>query len=736
MNKKQRQNLARLLAPRHIAFIGGADADYAAGQCAASFNGPVWGVNPKRTHLGGQICYPMVKDLPEAPDAVFLATPRDSAMQVLKDLNEMGAGGVACFTAGFGERGEAGKQAEKALVEAAGEVALVGPNCYGVISYVNDAILWPFAVGAGKFDIGQCEKGIALIMQSGMIAANLAINQRSAPLAYVISAGNQAMLAIEDYIDILADDPKVSAIGIYMEGIVSIERFAASATKALQANKPIVVLKAGHSAIGAQLTISHTGSLSGADEAHQALFDQLGVVRVDAPEILLETLKFMAISGTPGGNRIAAFSCSGGDALMVADYCERKNLALPQHSKSATAELTALLPDIATVSNPLDYTTPLWGNTEVMPKVFSAALKDGFDAAIFIQDYFSHNDAPEHIKVDNSSYIADAKSYIGAVNEAGIPAAICSDLSENIDQGSREMMVRLGVTPLQGIDRGLEAIFNACVYSVNRSRILKNKHKKSLRVIQTTGSSAGLDQGKVRLLNARLLNARLLNARLLNEWDSKQQLKAFGLSVPEGALIAVDALAGGPDIAEKIAGKTGYPVAVKLVSEQLTHKSDVGAVALNLQTKHDVEQGLAKINAAIKSSNIDCEIQGYLIESMVENVIHELLVGVKQDPQFGLVMVIASGGVWVELIKDAQTLLLPTNENTVKHVLSNLKCYPLLRGYRGRPECDIDALVKTILGLAEFAEANADSLIEMDINPLMVLPDGAVVADALLRVTA
>ncbi|WP_423908160.1 acetate--CoA ligase family protein [Candidatus Spongiihabitans sp.] len=722
MNKKQRQNLARLLAPRHIAFIGGADADYAAGQCAASFNGPVWGVNPKRTHLGGQICYPSTRDLPEAPDAVFLAIPREATIQALKDLNEMGTGGVACFTAGFGELGEVGKQAEKALVAAAGEVALVGPNCYGVISYVNDAILWPFAAGAGKFGVGKCEKGIALIMQSGMIAANLAINQRSAPLAYVISAGNQAMLAIEDYIDMLVDDPKVSAIGIYMEGIVSVERFAASATKALQANKPIVVLKAGRSAIGAQLTVSHTGSLSGADEAHQALFDQLGVVRVDAPETLLETLKFMAISGMPSGNRIAAFSCSGGDALMVADYCERKNLELPQHSKSATAKLTALLPDIATVSNPLDYTTPLWGNTEVMPKVFSAALKDGFDAAIFIQDYFSHDDATEHIQVDNSSYVADAKSYIGAVNEAGIPAAICSDLSENIDQGSREMMVRFGVTPLQGIDRGLDAIFNACVYSVNRSRILKNKHKKSLRVIQATGSSAGLDQGKVRLLNARLLN----------EWDSKQQLKAFGLSVPEGALIAVDTLADGPDIAEKI----GFPVAIKLVSEQLTHKSDVDVVALNLKTKHDVERGLAKINTAIKSSNIDCEIQGYLIESMVENVIHELLVGVKQDPQFGLVMVIASGGVWVELIKDAQTLLLPTNENTVKHVLSNLKCCPLLRGYRGRPKCDMDSLVKTIIGLAEFAEANADRLIEMDINPLMVLPDGAVAADALLRITA
>ena len=396
MNSRK-ENLKRLLSPKNIAFIGGNDAEFSARQCAKHFAGPVWGVNPKRQELGGQPCFANVADLPQAPDAVFLATPRHTTTRIVSQLQEIGAGGVVCFTAGYGELGDDGACAEKDLVDAAGNLALVGPNCYGLISYVHKAVLWPF--GAGKVD---CERGVALIMQSGMIAANLTMNQRSVPFAYVISAGNQSVLAIEDYIDLLAEDPAVTAIGLYVEGIVNIQSFSAACIKALNNNKPVVVIKGGRSAIGSRLTISHTGSLSGTDDAYQALFDQTGVLRVDSLEEMLETLKFITVSGLPKGNRLAAFTCSGGDAALVADYSEIYGLALPQPRDRASAALTKLLPDIATVSNPLDYTTPLWGNKEVMPKVFRAAMEDGCDMAILIQDY-----PPTDVHPDNSSYVSD-----------------------------------------------------------------------------------------------------------------------------------------------------------------------------------------------------------------------------------------------------------------------------------------------------------------------------------------
>ena len=693
------ENLKRLLNPRHIAFIGGGDADYSARQCAKRFSGEIWGVNPKRSDLGGCPCYPSVKDLPEAPDAVFLATPKPSTIQVLKDLNEMGAGGVVCFTAGFGETGGKGKVDEKELVLAAGNIALVGPNCYGLINYIRDATLWPF--GAGSND---SKNGVALIMQSGMITADMAMNQRSVPISYVISAGNQAMLAIEDYIDVLVDDPHVSGFGIYIEGIVDVKKFADASYKALKANKPIVLLKSGSSNIGAQLAVSHTGSLSGADEAHQALFDSLGIIRVRSPELMLESLKFMTVSGIPKGNRVAAFTCSGGEALMVADYCELNNLALPQPSKESFRKLTELLPDIATVSNPLDYTTPLWGNTEVMPKVFSTALEDGFDAAIFIQDY-----PPEEFDADSTYYRADGRSFMDAVNAAGIPGGICSELSENFDAQSREIYVAGGVTPMQGLDRGLDSIRLASEYYKNRKRILENNQSQIINLIRTKHSTK--------------------QPRLLNEWESKQLLESWGLELPARILLPLSDL----NKAETEAEKLGFPVVAKLVSENLAHKTELGVVQLNLTNGQQVSDAVEKICNAIEVNNPENDCQGILIEKMVDKPLHELLVGIKADTQFGLVMVIASGGTLVELYKDARTLLLPTNSAQIKYSLSQLKCYPLFCGYRGRPQCDIDKLTEHIMQIAEFAESRSNDLVEMDINPLMVFQHSTVIVDALIK---
>ena len=215
------ENLRRLLSPKHIAFIGGSDADFSARQCAQQFDGPVWGVNPNRETLGGMPCYSKVEDLPQAPDAVFLATPRAAATETVRQLSQMGAGGVACFTAGYGELGAAGQRAEAELVDAAGTLALVGPNCYGVVNFTNGAVLWPF--GAGNH---RCHKGVALVMQSGMLPANMIMNDRSVPISHVISAGNQAVLTIEDYMDVLLDDPAVTAIGLYIDGLMNRDRVA------------------------------------------------------------------------------------------------------------------------------------------------------------------------------------------------------------------------------------------------------------------------------------------------------------------------------------------------------------------------------------------------------------------------------------------------------------------------------------------------------------------------------
>ena len=700
MESQRAENLKRLLAPKHIAFIGGADADYSARQCAKSFSGSIWGVNPKRDKLGGQPCFASVKELPEAPDAVFLATPKAAALEVVTDLAEMGAGGIVCFTAGYGETGADGRTDEKELIESAGNMAFVGPNCYGLINYVHNATLWPF--GAGSCE---SETGVALIMQSGMIAADLAMNQRSVPISYVISAGNQAALAIEDYIDVMVDDPHVSGFGVYIEGIENVNRFAAASLSALKADKPIVLIKAGSSKIGAELAVSHTASLAGADAAHDAFFERLGIVRVYSPELMLEALKFMTVSGIPKGNRVAAFTCSGGEALMVADYCERSGLQLPQPSSRCFKKLEKLLPEIATVSNPLDYTTPLWGNTEIMPKVFAAALEDGFDSAVFIQDY-----PPESFDADSRYYRADGKSYMDAVNHAGIPAGICSELSENFDRLSREYYVDGGVTPMQGFDRGLDAIRLAVAYGERKTNILSSEALIEFECLSS--------------------KSQPLNPRLENEWQGKLALRSAGVPAPKGVLIQIDEI----DRLQQRIAKLQYPLVVKLVSNKIPHKSELGAVKLNIENVTSATQAADDLIALLKDENLTAECQGILFEQMIKNGLCELLLGIKADRQFGLTMVLASGGVFVELLKDSVTFILPVTDNELLAGLKKLKCYPLLDGFRGNPACNLDSLVQNIQRFACFAQANIDTLEEVEINPMIVTRQGEYAADVLLRV--
>jgi len=694
-----RDNLKRLLSPRHIAFIGGNDADFSARQCAAQFAGPVWGVNPKRASLGGQPCYRSIDDLPEAPDAVFLATPRSVATATVEGLSRMGAGGVACFTAGYGELGEQGQQAEAELIAAAGDMALVGPNCYGVINFTNGAVLWPFGAGSKR-----CQRGVALIMQSGMLPANLIMNERSVPISYVISAGNQALLAVEDYLDLLIDEDAVTAIGLYIEGIRDIDRFAAAAIKALEANKPIVVLKAGKSALGSNISLSHTGSLAGADQAFSALFEQLAMIRVSSPVEMVETLKLLSVSGAPGGRRLAAFTCSGGDAAMVADYCEQVGLDLKQPSAQAAQQLTELLPDIATASNPLDYTTPLWGNREAMPAVFQTLMKDGYDAAVVIQDF-----PPPHIHADNTCYRNDASSFIEACNAVGIPGAVCSDLTENIDRESRELIIAGGVTPLQGLDAGLDAIANACRYGIRRAKIAARPGLLKYRRLSVPERTA----------------ARM---HLLDEGQGKALLQAAGIDIPAGRVCAIDAL-------EAMVDQLEFPVVLKGVSADLPHKSEAGAVRVGLQDAAQLREALQQMRLDVAAAAPQVDFAQVLVESMVEGVIAELMVGINTDPQFGQLLVLASGGVLVELARDARTLLLPTSDVEIRAALESLRCFPLLQGFRGKPAADMDCVIASIRRLVDLAEARRDCLVEMDINPLMVTADRCIAADVLIRET-
>lgn len=694
MTPKRRANLERLLKPRHVAVIGGRDAEIVAAECKRiGFSGPFWPVNPKRAQIGGHTCFASLDDLPEAPDAVFLAVPKEAAIETLERLSAMGAGGVVCYTAGFGETGADGADAEARLVKAASDLALIGPNCYGVINYVDKVAMWPFTHG------GSCPGyGAAIITQSGMLSSDFTMSQRDVPFAYMVSAGNQTILRLEDFVDALADRPEVRAIGLHIEGLKDVPAFERAALKSLSLGKPIVALKTGTSRLGSSLTVSHTGSLSGTEELYDALFDRLGIIRVNSPAQLLETVKFLCVAGVPKGRRVAGLTCSGGGATMLADYAERLNLTFTPPDQETARQLRAQLPATATVSNPLDYTTPIWGIPEKTRPVFDTLFAQGHDAAVIVQDY----PAPG---LDESKpyYRNDTLSFIAAAAGQKLPAAVCSTIPENLDTETRSFLVAQGVAPMQGIEECMAAIAAAAWHGERRAEIAKE-------ILPPLAASSTATQ-----------------SRLIDEAAAKKLLAAEGISVPQAR---VGSGAEAPRLAEEL----GFPVALKMVSTKLPHKTEAGAVKLGLVSAAAVADAVQKMKADVMAYKAEAATDIFLVERMVAPPIAELMVSIRRDPQFGLAMTLAAGGILVEILGDATTLLLPAPRADISRALDRLKISRLLDGYRGKPAADREKLIDMLERLAAFAATPANGVAEIEINPLFVGTQDSCAVDVLMQV--
>ena len=692
MTQRQR-NLTRLLSPRHIAFVGGRDAEVAIGEAKRiGYAGQIWPVNPKRQTMAGYPCFASVDDLPQGPDGCFLAVPAPAAIATTAKLAARGAGGIVCYTAGFREAGAAGLALEAGLIEAAGDLALVGPNCYGVINYLDHAAMWPFAHGGGCHG-----HGAAIITQSGMLSSDITMSQRSLPLTHMISCGNQSVLTVEDFVDHLIGHPAVRAIGLHIEGLRNIPRFAAVALRAAESGVPVVALKTGSSRIGAALTVSHTGSLSGTDDLYDALFARTGVIRVTNPAQLLETLKLLCVAGAPKGGRVAGFTCSGGGATMLADHAERIGLAFPPLADETRATLTGLLPDIATVSNPLDYTTPIWGDPARTGPVFAAAIAGlGADSAVLVQDYPASG-----LDESKGHYRADASAFIAAARAQSIPATICATLAENLDAETRAWLVRQGVAPMQGLPETLNALHAAGQWHARRVQILAAPPEP-------------------------LAASALAAPCLLDEAAAKALLRDFGLPVPAGRVVAGAEVA---DAAEQI----GYPAVLKMMGPRLAHKSEAGAVAVGLATPAAVVHALDRMRADVVAHDPLALTDRFLVEAMAPRPLAELLVNLRRDAQFGAVLTLGAGGVLVALLADAATLLLPTNAEEIEAALGRLKIARLLTGFRGAAAADLPGLARFLAGLA--ATFSASTLAEVEINPLFVTTDGVWVVDALVQTT-
>ncbi|QLG93809.1 acetate--CoA ligase family protein [Pseudomonas yamanorum] len=695
MSQAIRDNLKRLLAPRHLAFVGGRSMARALKRCAdGGFAGQMWLVNPQHDNLDGIPCVRRIADLPCGPDAVFIATNRELTLTCVADLAAIGTGGAICYASGFAETGAEGQALQEQLLKAAGHMALLGPNCYGLLDYLHSSALWPVAHG-GK----PVEKGVAVLTQSGNFAYNLSMSDRSLPVAYMASVGNQAQLGVAELMDVLLDEPRVTAIGLHLEGLKNVPGFARAAHKALVKGIPIIALKTGVSQMGAELALSHTSSLSGSDVLYDSLFARLGVIRVSGPVSFVETLKAAACGNLPAGNHLIALACSGGDAGLIADYAERNNLGLPKLDAGQREELAQVLPSYANLVNPLDFTTAIWGDREALNAMLDTALRTDADAAMLVLDY------PADFTGERKECDLLLELFCRALVRHGKTGFVTSAFPELLPAHARERLHAQGVAALQGVEDALAAWGRIADYQSNRRALLARGESALIPLCPQALQDPGLP---------------------LNEWDSKQALRAFGLTTPAGILST-------PEHAIADALTLGYPLVLKAVSAELPHKTEAGAVALNLRDDQALTAALAQMRVQIAAYAPGVAFDQLLLESMATPPLAELIVGIKRENDFGLALVIGAGGILVELLKDSRSLLLPTTDDAIRNALLSLRSAALLLGFRGREVADMEALVAAIRAVADYACANAGLLLELDVNPLLVNARGATAVDALIR---
>lgn len=673
-------DLSRLFRPRTIAVVGGGVwCASVIEQCRKmGFDGPLWPVHPAKPELAGVRAFARLEELPGVPDAVFIGVNRRVTVETVGLLSRMGAGGAVCFASGFREaQAETGDGAslQEALLAAAGEMPIIGPNCYGFINYLDGALLWPDQHGGERV-----ERGVALLTQSSNIAINLSMQARGLPLAYVATAGNQAQIGHAQIGATLLEDPRVTALGMHIEGVGDLRAFEALARRAHELGKPIVALKAGKSERARAAAVSHTASLAGSDAGARALLKRLGIAQVETLPALLETLKLLHLQGPLPSDRIASMSCSGGEASLMADTALAYDVAFPPLKPVQVDGLRAALGPMVALANPLDYHTFIWDDAPAMADTFAAMLEGDAALGCVIVDF------PRADRCNTAAWDCVIAAAAEAAARAGKPMALVATVPETIPEPLARRIIVAGLIPMLGLAEALSAIETAAWLGAVAS------------------APAPL-----------LLPGEDGAAEVLDEGAAKVALSACGLAVP--AVRSANSVSGCVEAAEAL----GFPIVLK--GTGAAHKTEAGLVAVGLTEPAEVAAAAARMPS-----------ESFLVEEMITGGVAEVLIGVLRDPAHGFVLTLGAGGTLTEIMQDSISLLLPVREEEVLAALDALRIAPLLAGYRGRPGADRRAIVSAVMAVQDYVVAHVARVQEVEINPLICTPEWAVAADALIRI--
>lgn len=699
-------DLRRLIDPTVVAVVGASETAGSFGQRTlanmSDFGGRLYAVNPKYRTLLGKPCFPTIADLPETPDCVILCVARPMVEGMIEAAGAINAGGTIVYASGFGETGKPDRiDAQNrltALVRNLG-IRMAGPNCVGLANTRSRAGM-NFMPDYGR--MGHRRGPVAIVSQSGALGYTvLQAMERGIGFTNYLAAGNSADVDVCDFVSYLADDEDTRAIICLFEGVKDGTRFLTAARKVRDAGKALVVYKAGNSEVSRQAALSHTGTMVGSSAAYLAAFEEVGAIATDDLESVLELASFFARSHPPkAGRGVGILATSGGAAVISADKAERHGVTLPALDPKTASALHRFVPDFGSVANPSDLTAEVLKTSETFGVCLDAFVADPNFSAVVVPMVFAHA----------SSSGARAQAVVEAAERTDKPLAVIWMNEWYQGPGSEEFDADQRVSIFRSADRCFRAL-RAWMDWHERQRCRSASHRRSDPAAEAIARKIIAESGG--------------SGAALSETDSKRILAAYGLRIP-GEAIAAD-----PEEAVLAAKRIGFPVAVKISSQDILHKTDVGGIRLGLRSEQDVREATRDVLAAARNHKPDARIAGVSVQEMVTAGV-EIVIGVKRDQQFGPLIALGLGGIMVELLKDTAVRIAPVSAETAQTMVESLAGYRLLTGYRGAAAVDVGSLVDAVCRLSELANDLGDVIDEIDVNPVIVSASGAVAADALV----
>ena len=700
--------LSRLFNPKSVAIYGASPNPASLGARTianmAKYQGKIIRVNPRYDKIGDDPCYASVADAPEKPDCAVFCMPRDGIEAALHDCAKAGVGGAVIFASGYTETGVPEHAADQARITAIARdsgIKVIGPNTLGFVNFGSTAMV---SFASSELEVNPPRgAGVGVVSQSGALGFSLGqAERRGVNLSHVLSFGNGADVHIADEIAFLAGDPDCAAIACLFEGMPHPEQLIEAGELAWRAGKAVVICKLGQGKEAATAALSHTGSLAGSTEAYMALFERAGFIVVPEIERLVETAAFFAKVGRPKSRGVAAMGASGGALIAATDAAEAHGVPMPQPPQDMLVRLRPYVPDYGALRNPCDLTAMMVRDNNIAGQAVEAMLiGDTYGAIVAPQVSLSKGSLPRALGMAAAAKRLDKPlcfPYSGGW--LGGPGTLESEMSPQIQ----------------------------CFQSINSCfATLAAWHQREDRLL------AYEKHGPRKLVRASPIHAADAAATLiagsknqtLTEREAKQVLAAYGVPVVQEHLTQSAADAAGA------AQRLGFPVALKVESPDIPHKTEAGVIRLNLKTADEVHAAYEAVMANARKVSPAPRINGVLVQPMVPAGV-EIMVGARIDPLFGPLIVVGLGGVFVELLKDTALELAPVTPREAAAMLHKLKGRALLDGFRGSAPVNRDALVDVIVRLSEFAHDQQQVITELDVNPLICAGDRVVAVDALI----